>query len=154
MTSAQRLRDAILENSALRDGLTDDQAQPLIDWGLALADEVGAKIDQMPADDLETNYETYASALLKLMTRITWVATYRSSKGEAWTQDTLAKLNELNRTLRGESAPQISETTMHGYAQQIDGLDQGALVRELMQQLSPTVQLLPPPQEDSTHGET
>ena len=154
MSSAQNLRDAILENSALRDGLTDDEAQPLIDWGLALADEVGAKVDQLPAEDLETNYEEHAAALLKLLTRITWAATYRTNKGEAWTRTTLEQLNQLNRTLRGEAAPQISENAISGYAQGADGLDNGAFVRELMKQLSPAVALLPPPQEDTDHGET
>jgi hypothetical protein len=132
MSSAQNLRDAILDNSALRDGLTDDEAQPLIDWGLALADEVGAKVDQL----------------------ITWAATYRTNKGEAWTRTTLEQLNQLNRTLRGEDAAQISQNAISGYAQGADGLDNGAFVLELMKQLSPSVALLPPPQEDTDHGET
>ena len=37
---AARLRDAILDNSALRNGLNDDEAQPLIDRGLSMADRV------------------------------------------------------------------------------------------------------------------
>lgn len=135
-----KIKDAILSDSALRDGLTDQEAQPLIDWGLARAEEIGSQIAALPAAEIEIVLEEKQYALLKLMTRITWIAIHRAGKGAEWTTATLQKLNELNQTLYGETAPQISDNLIAAYAQQSNGLTQGEMVLELMKQLSPPSQ--------------
>ncbi len=144
----EQLRDAILENSAIRDGLTDDEAQPLIDWGLARAVEVTQGLDLMDEMDAEARYEELYNALPKLLTRITWVALYRADKGADWTTRTLEQLNEFNRTLLGDYAPQISPTAINAYAALTDGMEAGALVVELMRRLSPP----PPPVQIDPEG--
>jgi len=145
---AARLRDAILDNSALRDGLLDEEAQPLIDWGLALAAVVTAPLPTLP--DPEMRYEELYDALPKLMTRITWVTIYRQNKGADWTTRTLQQLNELNIVLHGETAPQIPALQMSAYAEASDGLSNGALVQALMQHLSLPIE----PEEEYIYGET
>jgi hypothetical protein len=134
---AARLRDAILDNSALRDGLTDEEAQPLIDWGLAVAVRVTADLSSRTPNEADVRYEELYEALPKLLTRITWVTLFREKKGAEWTVKTLNQLNELNRTLYGESAPQFSDLQISTYANRYDGLERGALVKALMSILSP-----------------
>lgn len=103
-----KLRDAILSNSAIRDGLHDDEAQPLIDWGMALSDMIGTKLSQMPESEVEVVYDTYQTALSKLMTRLNWLTIFSKKKGEDWTRKTIGQINELTQTLFGEQAPQLS----------------------------------------------
>jgi len=40
----KQIQDAIAENSALREGLQDDEALPLIDWGAQQAEQLGARM--------------------------------------------------------------------------------------------------------------
>lgn len=128
----ERLRDAILDNSAWRRGLEDDEAQPLLDWGLAKANEVTTPLTTMPPEDAEARYDELYGALPKQMTRITWAATYREKKGEGWTRKTLNQLNELNQTLYGQAAPQIDQAWIDAYATHQDG---GLLLVEILNAL-------------------
>ena len=135
----KRLQDAILDNSKIRDGLHDDEAQPLIDWGLDIAKQVTLPLADMPTDEAEIRYEELYGALPRLMTRLTWVAVYREKKGDDWTIKTIHQLNEMNQILHGTDAPQISEGAMKGYANQLDGLSKGDLVKALMETLTPNL---------------
>jgi hypothetical protein len=89
-------------------------------------------------NEADIRYEELYEALPKFLTRITWVTLFREKKGVDWTVKTLNQLNELSRTLYGESAPQFSEVQISTYANQYDGLERGALVKALMSILSPT----------------
>jgi hypothetical protein len=132
----QKLRDAILSNSAVRDGLTDDEAQPLIDWGLALADGIGKKMAQLP--DPEGAYETYLAALPKLLTRVNWLAVFSAKKGPEWTKKTIDQVHELTQTLFEEQAPPIDSENMLRYlVLGVEALDRNSVVHQLIQKLSP-----------------
>jgi hypothetical protein len=142
----KRLQDAILENAAIRDGLHDDEAQPLIDWGLALAVQVTNGLEKLPKAEAEIRYEELYGALPKLLTRITWFTLHRVNKGPEWANRTLEQLNELSRTLHGENAPQIPALLMSAYANSADGMATPAMVNTLMQHLTlvpPSVSLPP-----------
>lgn len=132
------LQEAILSNSALRDGLTDDEAQPLIDWGLGLAEQLGNQLAAMPADEAESLFEEKQSALLKLLTRISWVAIYQQEKGPSWTEQTLQQLNDFNRAIQGGQAPQLKpEMLTHSAASAAAApKSRGSVVQQLMQGLS------------------
>lgn len=143
------LRDAILDNSSVRDGLTDDEAEPLIEWGLAQAEIVTRSLPDQSADEAEMRYEELYGALPMLMTRITWAATFRAQKGADWTLNALKQLNEMSQTLHGENAPQIAEHLLTAYAQGADGLDQGAFVLALMEHLTPSEAEATPPDKPS-----
>lgn len=147
-----RLKDAILDNSSLRDGLTDDEAEPLIEWGLAQAESLTRNLPDQSSDEAEIRYEELYSTLPKLMTRITWAATFRAQKGADWTLNALKQLNELSQTLHGENAPQIPEHLLTAYAQGADGLDQGAFVLALMEHFTPSEpdKPSPPPIQPNT----
>lgn len=133
-----KLRDAIVSNSAIRDGLKDDEAQPLIDWGLSLADSIGAKMENVPESEIEEVYDKYQAALSKLLTRINWLITFSQKKGPAWTQKTIDQLNELTHTLFGEQAPQLPvEDIMNYVLSDSDAADRRARVQQLMQRVAP-----------------
>jgi hypothetical protein len=134
---AEQLRDAILSNSAIREGIQDDAAQPLIDWGLQLAEQVTARLPSMPDSIVEQRFEALSAALPKLLTRITWVVVHREKKGADWTSRTLTQLNELNQTLHGTNAPQIDEARIAQLANRQDGLEPAALISDLIAVLSP-----------------
>ena len=134
---AEKLRDAILSNSAIREGIHDDAAQPLIDWGLQLAEAVTAGLTAMPDNIATMRYEALYEALPKLLTRITWVVVYREKKGADWTARTLNQLNELNQALHGADAPQLDEARITQLANRQDGLEPGALISALIATLSP-----------------
>lgn len=135
---AARLRDALLDNSALRDGLADDEAQPLIDWGLQLADRLAAEMKSLPSDQHEARYEQFYEMLPKLLTRITWVTLHRAKKGADWTANMLRQINDLNRILHGADAPQLSAESIAAYAERGDQLSNGELVKELIAHLTPS----------------
>ena len=132
----ERLRDAVLDSSAMRDGLNDDEAQPLVDWGLALADIAGAAFAQHIMEDQETAFDELRGTLLKLLTRITWTALHRQNKGYEWTARTLEQINDFNRRIQGDQAQVLPSGLIQAYAQSLDGLDRGSLVRDIIQRLS------------------
>jgi hypothetical protein len=138
----QSLQDAILDNSALRDGLTDDEAQPLIDWGLDLAATLTQGLDRLPDVEAEARYEQLYAHLPKLMTRFTWLALHRAAKGQDWATRTLEQMNDYSRELYGPAAPQLNALALGRYASGADALERGALILALMADFSPP----PPPQ--------
>lgn len=132
----QKLRDAILSNSAIRDGLTDEEAQPLIDWGLGLADVIGKKMASLP--DPEAAYETYLAALPRLMTRVNWLTTFSQKKGVDWTKKTIAQVHELTRTLFEEQArPLDAENLLRYLVLGAEEIDRKSRVIQLIQKFSP-----------------
>jgi hypothetical protein len=142
-TWADKLRDKLLDNSALRDGLTDDEAQPLLDWGLALAEKVTMGMETRPEPQAEARYEALSSALPKLITRINWVTIHAAQKGADWTAQTMQQMNELNRILHGEAAPQLPQQALEAIS---NSPNHANTLQFLMHQLSPT--------EESFNGET
>lgn len=133
---ATRLKDAILDNSAIREKLVDVEAEILINWGMHMAEVVTNDMPLRDPDNAELRYEELYDALPKLMTRVAWVAAFRAEKDSDWTLKTLAKINELNLILHGMDAPQLSEIDMLAYATQADGLSRGDFIQELLQKLS------------------
>ena len=134
---AEQLRDAILSNSAIRNGIQDDEAQQLIDWGLQLAQEVTAGLTSMPDNIASVRFQALSEALPKLLTRVTWVAVHREKKGPDWTMRTLNQLNELNQTLHGVDAPQLGEERMVDIATAPAEPDVKTLIGNLIIDLSP-----------------
>ncbi len=132
-----KLHDTILDNSSITDGLTDDQAQPLIDWGLDMAVIVTQNFPSTPDPALEDRFDELRADLPRLMKRISWICLYREKKGPEWTLKTLGQLNEMNQNLHGAHAPQIPPQEQEQLAHQQIGLDGLALIRHLMQRLTP-----------------
>ena len=90
------LRDALLDNAALRDGLTDTEAQPLIDWALRQANYVGATIEN------DEDAEFKQTNLNRLVLHITRFTTRRlDDKDSEWVEKQLERLDEFSQNLGG-----------------------------------------------------
>ncbi len=139
-----KLRDTILDNSSITDGLTDDEAQPLIEWGLVMADRVTQGLPRTPDPAAEARLDDLRADLPRLMKRISWIRQYREKKGPEWTLKTLGQLNEMNQHLHGDAAPQLDSVTQSRIAHKQDDLTGFALLQDLMQRLTP-------PADDPTH---
>ena len=135
---AKLLQDAIATDSAIREGLHDDDAVPFIEWGRAQAERVAARWAAQGISPDEEQLDEAAGALIDLMTNINWAVRYRGKKGTAWTVNILRSLNGLSRDLLGEDAPTLNEETLAAWVtdniQRADSL----VLRDLMAQLTPT----------------
>lgn len=135
----KQIQAAIVETGAVREGLHDEDAIPFIDWGSARAAEIGARL--VSPGTPEPNEEQVADrayALTRLMTRMTWVVTYRQKKDANWLTRTFEKINELSREVYGPNAPTLSDQAITewiaGHAAHTDG----ELLRDLMARLTPS----------------
>jgi len=134
----KQIQDAIAENSALREGLQDDEALPLIDWGAQQAEQLGARMSapDAPEPDEEQVANT-AYSLVRLMTRVTWLAVYRHKKDATWLTRTFQTINQLSRELYGPQAPVFSDEAIAAWIAGHAQHSNGDLVRGLTAYLSP-----------------
>jgi hypothetical protein len=84
---ASRLRDAILERSALTDDMLDEEAQVFLDWAMTQADRVGLLIQS------EEEAETKRDALMDWLKDISRLVTLRHAKDADWFATTLTELD-------------------------------------------------------------
>lgn len=134
----KRITDVIAESEKVREGLHDDEALPLVDWGAAQAQALGARLaaPETPSPGPEQAAET-GYALVRLMTRITWVVTYRHKKDAAWLTRTFHKINDLSRELHGPDAPALSDEEIAAWIVEHPTHTNGELVQGLIARLTP-----------------
>jgi hypothetical protein len=126
------LQDAILDNSKIRDGLTDTEAQPLIDWGLQQAELV--------TDDTtdEARYEELYGALPRLLMRMNWFVTYTPKKGADFGVKTMNQINNYAQTIYGKA--KFNEDAINDLIAMVDGgADVPSVLEKLMRQIQPPV---------------
>lgn len=145
---ARAMQDALAGNESVREGLRDEDAIPLIDWGRAQAEALAARRTMPEAEAADAGM-----LLADLLSTMTWAVVYRHSKDAAWLSQTLHTLNDLSRDLAGDEAPQLSDETIAawvaGHAERSDG----DLLRELMAHFAlpetlsapPAAPTIPPP---------
>ena len=68
---AKKFRDAILDRSALTDELTDDEAEPFINWAMTQADRVGVMVEN------EDDAEVKLRSLMRFLSNMTKVVSRR-----------------------------------------------------------------------------
>ncbi|HML23598.1 MAG TPA: hypothetical protein PKD09_18215 [Aggregatilinea sp.] len=134
----QQITDVIAESEKVREGLHDDEAMPLIDWGTAQAKTLGARLaaPDTPPPSAEQAAET-GYALARLMTRINWVVTYRAKKDADWLTRTFHKINDLSRELHGPYAPTFSDDEIAAWIAAQPSQSNGELLQGLMTRLTP-----------------
>lgn len=148
-----KLADA---GSSIREGLTDDEARPLMDWGVDQAPRLAARLagpdTPAPSDD---QVKEAAHALTRLMTRITWVVTYRDQKDDEWLMRTLVKINQLSQEVYGPDAPQLSDEEIARWIAARGQHNTGELVQGLVERYTPaTTAPAEPPAEPPAAGPT
>jgi hypothetical protein len=93
----QYAAERLLENSALRDGLTDAQAQQMLDWGLALVERTAVHSQNLPDDDAELLLDGVVTAVSRVMKQVNRLTDGADYMDDAETAD---RLDQLWRGLR------------------------------------------------------
>jgi len=134
----KQIQDALAGNSGLREGLTDDEALPLVNWGAEQARTVAQRLAQVGdvAPDSE-QIDNSAYTLGRLMARINWVVTYRNKKDAAWLTRTFAKINQLSREVFGPDAPVLSDDEVAAWIAEHPHHSNAELLRDLIARLTP-----------------
>jgi hypothetical protein len=146
----QRAAEVILGSSSLTDGLSDDEAGPLVAWGLvqaeAAADEaadddgggaMGTLALLLPDDDLRAALAGRLSPVRRVMKAISDLA---AARRELSAQQMVAELGDI-RTLAGElpkvPALAITDTTLAELAAWQQYFDKATFVRAILVLLDP-----------------
>lgn len=133
---ARRIQDVLADSSKIREGLRDEDALPLVDWGIARADDLAARLAARP-DTNDEQIDQAAHTLQRLMTRVNWVVVYRDKKDEAWLSKMFQLINKLNRDLYGDDAPQLSDAAIAAWLADRSNHESGALIQGLLARLQP-----------------
>ena len=64
---AQPWAEQLMENSSLRDNLSDEQATQLLDWGLAQIKQTAVNTSRLPEEDAQSFLEKDATAVRLIM---------------------------------------------------------------------------------------
>jgi len=135
----KQIEDTIGDSSKVREGLQDNEAIPLIDWGAAQAQRIVQRItaagQPTPTED---QVGELAYSLVRLMTRITWVVVYRNKKDAAWLTRTFHTINELSQELFGPNAPLLTEQEIADWIAEHSKHTDGELIQNLLARLSPS----------------
>lgn len=147
------IQDTIADSSGVREGLHDDEAMPLIDWGAARAEQLAARLASpgTPEPTEESVGET-AYSLVRLMTRITWVVVYRRKKDAAWLTRTFNKINELSQEVHGPDAPTLTDAEIAAWIAGDDNRTNGELIADLIARLTPQAATASPPEPAAPPG--
>jgi len=135
---AERMQDAIADNSKVRDGLHDEAAISLVDWGANAAEQIAARMARpdTPAPAPE-DVENAGYTLSRLLIRLNWLVTYRHKKDAVWLARTFDTANQLNRELYGDAAPTFGPEQIHAWINQQDDRSEAEQIAALLAQLTP-----------------
>jgi hypothetical protein len=130
--------EALADTAKIREGLQDEEAQPLIEWGTRYAQWLAARLDSPGAAPPDTEQvKTTAHTLVRLMTRLTWLVTYRHKKDAAWLTQTFQMVNKLNQDLLGTDAPVFTDEEITAWLTGHNTQTNGALLQNLVARLTP-----------------
>lgn len=142
---AKLIQDAVGSNTKVREGLTDDEAMPLMDWGNAYANVLAVRLiapgNPEPNED-QVNEVAYS--LIRLMTRMTWLVTYRDKKEADWLTQTFQMINKLSQELPGANTPVFSDEEIAAWLADHPNHSNGELIKGLMVRLTPPEIAAPP----------
>lgn len=137
-----KILETIADSSPIREGLKDDEAQPLIDWGTKCADHLGQRL-AAPGTPAPEQVESTAYNLTRLMTRINWMATYRHKKDAVWLTRTFQMINQLSRELFGDDAPVMTAEQITAWLADHARLTNAEVVQNLIARFSPPAMAAP-----------
>jgi hypothetical protein len=135
-TLRKRQRQAaerLLDNSSLRDALTDDQGKQLLDWGLAQTDAAAARTAKLPDAEADPALEDHVTAVSDVMRQVNRLVAVWPSADEETARDHLKKLLTGLRAVRQTALTKSQNQLLEELAQQDSRLqDSAALFADLM----------------------
>jgi hypothetical protein len=88
----RRAAERLLDNSSLRDALTDDQGKQLLDWGLAQTDAAAERTAKLPDAEADPALEDHVTAVSDVMRQVNRLVAVWPSAGDENIGDHLKKL--------------------------------------------------------------
>lgn len=139
------IQDVVASDSSIREGLQDDDAIPLMDWGRAQAQQLAARmVTQTPTIDEEIA-DAEAHALVKLMTTISRAVVHRHAQGDDWLVKVFNRLNKTSQRVYGDNAPVMSDEAIAAWIATHKDRSNGELLRDLLARFSPPESGATPP---------
>lgn len=139
------IQDVIASDSSIREGLQDDDAIPLMEWGRTQAQQLAARmVTQAPTIDEEAA-GAEAHALVKLMTTISRAVVHRHAQGDDWLVKVFNRLNKTSQRVYGDNAPVMSDEAIAAWIATHKDRTNGDLLRDLLARFSPPASGATPP---------
>lgn len=120
----RRLRRAagqLVEDSSLRDHLTDEQAQLLIDWGLKLVEQTAERTASLPDEDAAPVLEEKVTAVRTIMQLVNRMMAPLAGDSSSPAED---KIDEQMTRLLKNLAWLSGEATRLGHLRQVEKFNQ------------------------------
>ena len=132
-----QIQDMVASDSGIREGLHDQDAIPLIDWGRAQAERIAARLGAEAPDVGEETIGDEAGALIRLMTTISRAVVHRHNQGDDWLAKVFKRLNKTSQRVYGEDAPVMSDEEVAAWIAGHGARSDGEVLRDLMARFSP-----------------
>jgi hypothetical protein len=146
----KQIQDVLADSDKIREGLHDDEAMPLMDWGIQQAEHIGKRLAASPTPPTDPQQiSDIGFSLARLMTRVTWLVVYRKKKDAAWLTRTFQTINEMNRQLHGPDALVFSDEEITAWIAAENPGSNGDQIKALIDHLTPPAQQPTAPTPDS-----
>jgi hypothetical protein len=149
----RRAAESILGDVDLRDELTDDEAQPLIDFGLSQVEALARRAAGLSSP--QTLDESVGN-LRRLMKRINRFVAERRQGDPELTRKSLERIARISAELYGEAAPQPSPEALENFLKVESDLNNQIVVQQLLKMFAPpsppAQELDAPPQREQLAG--
>lgn len=135
---AQPWAEQLMENSSLRDNLTDEQAKQLLNWGLAQIKQSAANTSRLPDEDAQPLIEKDATAVRLIMQGVNDLIGGVGQPVEFdIIDDTMTRLLKNLRWLTGQKAAPEQLQAVADFNKAREAQDKDAAFASLMKLLSP-----------------
>lgn len=134
----KKAAELILGDASLRDELTDDEAQPLIDWGLAQVAQIARRASLMASAEA---VEAALDDVRRLMKRVNRVVRHRALGDAEAVRSDLERLSELSARLFGDAVPRAALSQVDTFMAEQGNLSNGQVVKRLLGMFAPPLSL-------------
>jgi len=134
----QKAAESILGDASLRDELTDDEAQPLIDWGLTQVAQIARRAALMASTEA---MEAALDDVRRLMKRVNRVVRHRALGDAEAVRSDLERLGALSARLFGDAAPRTTLSQVDAFMAEQGNLSNAQVVKRLLGMFAPPLSL-------------
>jgi len=145
----KRVVESLMSDPGLRDELTDDEARPLMDWGLSQAAAIARR---MAAQASAESLDDAVGDLRKLMKRINRLVGHRREGDPELVRKDLRRLAKYSERLFGGTVVRPDEAQLETFLAEQAVLDNRGIVERLLamftppQDAAPSLETSPEPQ--------
>lgn len=130
--------ESILGDASLRDELTDDEAQPLIDWGLAQVAQIARRASLMASTEA---VEAALDDVRRLMKRVNRVVRHRALGDAEAVRSDLERMGALSARLFGDAVPRAALSQVDAFMAEQGNLSNAQVIKRLLGMFAPPLSL-------------